>query len=71
VNRSARFDIPVMVALLAIVVLGGWWGLADGITSDHEPLPRAPHFISAPPRYVPPDTIEYEPGLPPATTGPP
>jgi len=49
VNRSARWDAPVMVTLLAIVVLGGWWGLADGITSDDGKPPPQPHFISAPP----------------------
>jgi len=52
-----------MVTLLAIVVLGGWWGLADGITSDDDKAPPQPNFISAPPRYVRPDTIEYKPGL--------
>ena len=62
-NRSARWDVPVMVTLLAIVVLGGWWGLADGITSDDDTTPRQPNFISAPPRSVRPDTIEYKPGL--------
>ncbi len=54
-----------MVVLLAIVVLGGWWGLADGITSDDDEAPRQPNFISAPPprAYGPPDTVEYKPGL--------
>jgi acetyl esterase/lipase len=52
-----------MVVLLAIVVLGGWWGLADGITRDDE-APRQPHFISAPPTaYRGPETVEYKPGL--------
>ena len=63
-NRSARWDVPVMVTLLAIVVLGGWWGLADGITNDDEAPPH-PNFISAPPpqAYVPQATVEYKPGL--------
>ena len=54
-----------MVTLLAIVVLGGWWGLADGLTSHDEDAPPAPHFISAPPpqAYVPQATVEYKPGL--------
>jgi dienelactone hydrolase len=54
-----------MVALLAIVVLGGWRGLADGLTSDHDDAPPQPDFISAPPpsAYVSPDTVEYKPGL--------
>jgi dipeptidyl aminopeptidase/acylaminoacyl peptidase len=52
-----------MVVLLAIVVLGSWWGLADGITSDDDGTPPQPHFISAPPRAIRPDTAEYKPGL--------
>jgi dienelactone hydrolase len=52
-----------MATILAIVVLGGWWGLADGITSDDDTKAPAPQFFSAPPRYVRPDTIEYKPGL--------
>jgi len=54
-----------MVVLLAIVVLGGWWGLADGITSDDDETPRQPDFISAPPpaAFVQPETVVYKPGL--------
>jgi pimeloyl-ACP methyl ester carboxylesterase len=64
VNRNARWDVPVMSTLLAIVVLGGWWGLADGITGDDQAPPQ-PNFISAPPpaAYGRPDTVEYKPGL--------
>jgi acetyl esterase/lipase len=64
-NRSARWDVPVMVVLLLIVVLGGWWGLADGLTNDGDDSPPPPHFISAPPpaAAVRPETVEYKPGL--------
>ena len=54
-----------MVVLLLIVVLGGWWGLADGLTNDGDDAPPEPNFISAPPpsAYQRPDTVEYKPGL--------
>jgi hypothetical protein len=63
VNRRARYDVPVMVVLVAIVVLGGWWGLADGITRDDDAPPREPNINTASPRYIRPDTMEYKPGL--------
>ena len=61
-NRTPRWDVPVMVTLLAIVVLGSWWGLADGVTSDDGDAPPTPHFISAPPpvRHRAPASVEYE-----------
>jgi acetyl esterase/lipase len=55
VNRSARYDVPVMVVLLAIVVLGASWALADGSRNDDD-SPSPPRAISA-------DSREYKPGL--------
>jgi len=52
-----------MVVLLAIVVLGAWWGLADGLTSDDDDAPRAPQFISAPaPHFGGPADVWWVPG---------
>jgi acetyl esterase/lipase len=61
-NRSARWDVPVMIVLLVVVVLGAAWGLVDASRDDDPPQP---HFISAPPpvEFVRPQTVDYKPEL--------